>query len=150
MRKSDIRSLTTIAVAISATLSGTTASVGNIVDVSNFQHVTLAYFTGTVTDAGTAAGFSVEIQESDTTADADFTAVADTDLIGTEAALAVTDDASDTIPVGSVGYIGTKKYVRAVITGTTGTDAAVSGAWILQGPRYAPVVSATAANISAT
>lgn len=146
MRKSDIRSLTTIAVAISATLSGTTASVGNIVDVSNFQHVTLAYFTGTVTDAG----FSVEIQESDTTADADFTAVADTDLIGTEAALAVTDDASDTIPVGSVGYIGTKKYVRAVVTGTTGTDAAVSGAWILQGPRYAPVVSATAANISAT
>lgn len=149
MRKTDIRSETTIAVAINATLSGTTASAGNIVDVSNYAHVTLAYFTGTVTDAGTADGFSVEIQESDTTAAADFTAVADADLLGTEAALAVTDDASDTVPIGTIGYLGKKKYIRAVVTGTTGTNAVISGAWILQGPRYAPV-SATAANISAT
>lgn len=149
MRKSDIRSETTIAVAINATLSGTTASAGNIVDVSDYAHVTLAYFTGTVTDAGTTAGFSIEIQESDTTAAADFTAVADADLIGTEAALTVTDDATDTMPVGSIGYLGKRKYVRAVVTGTTGTNAVVSGAWILQGPRYAPK-GGVAANVAAT
>jgi hypothetical protein len=82
--------------------------------------------TGTVTDAGTASGFSFEVQESDTTAAADATAVADADLVGLESALTVTADTDDDKLIGSIGYIGSKRYVRIVATGTTGTNAAVT------------------------
>lgn len=149
MHKQDMRSETTTAFGISATLSGVTPAAGNIVDVADYQAVTFLYQTGAVTDAGTADGFSVEIQESDTTAAADFTAVADIALVGLEADLDVTDDTTDSVAVGSIGYIGTKRYVRAVVTGTTGTGAVVNGVWALQAPRYAPKGDA-AANIAAT
>jgi hypothetical protein len=66
------------------------------------------------------------VQESDTTAAADATAVADADLIGTEAALTVTADTDDNKLIGSIGYRGSKRYVRIVATGTAGTDAAVT------------------------
>jgi hypothetical protein len=149
MHKIDMRSETTVAMGINATLSGTTPSAGNIVDVTDYQAATFCLTTGTVTDAGTAAGFTTEIQESDTTAAADFTAVANADLIGLETALTVTDDAADGFAIGCVGYRGTKKYVRAVITGTTNTNAVVAGIWVLQKPRYAPKGDA-AALIAAT
>lgn len=149
MHKTDMRSETTTAFGISATLSGTTPSAGNIVDVADFGAATFLYQTGAVTDAGAAAGFSVEIQESDTTAAADFTAVADADLVGVEADLAVTADGTDSVAIGSLGYIGTKRYVRVVVTGTANTDAIVNGVWALQKPRYAPEGDA-AANIAAT
>lgn len=149
MHKTDMRSLTIVAAGLVATLSGTTAATGNIVDVVDCSTVTFLFQTGTVTDAGTAAGFAVEIQESDTTADADFTAVVDNDLVGLESELTVTVDGDDDRAVGSLGYIGSKRYVRAVVTGTTGTDATVAGVWALQQPRYAPA-DVAAANITAT
>jgi hypothetical protein len=149
MHMTDMRSETRVAFGILATLSGVTPAKGNIVDVKDFGSATLALQTGTVTDAGTTSGFSFEVQESDTDADADFTAVADADLVGTEAALTVTLDTDDNVAIGSIGYIGTKRYIRVVATGTTGTDATVAGMWSLQKPRYAPDGTA-AANIAAT
>lgn len=149
MHKCDMRSETTTAFGISATLSGTTPAAGNIIDVTDYQAATFLYQTGDVTDAGTAAGFVVEVQESDTTAAADFTAVAGADLVGVETDLTVTADGTDLVAVGSLGYIGTKKYVRVVVTGTTGSNAVVNGIWALQKPRYAPKGDA-AANIAAT
>ena len=149
MHMMDMRSETTTAFGISATLSGTNASAGNIVDLTDYAAATFLYQTGAVTDAGAAAGFSVEIQESDTTAAADFTAVADADLVGAESDLDVTSDSTDSVAVGSIGYIGTKRYVRVVVTGTASTDAVVNGIWALQCPRYAPKGDA-AANVAAT
>ena len=149
MHLKDMRSETTVAFGISATLSGTTPAAGNIVDVTDYQSATFAFQTGTVTDAGDATGFRVEIQESDTTAAADFTAVADADLIGLETELTVTLDTADNIAIGSIGYRGVKRYVRAVVTGSTGSNAVVNGLWLLQGPRYAPKGNA-AGNIAAT
>lgn len=150
MAKFDMKNNTAIAIAINATLSGTTPSKGNIVDTLGYEAVTFAFVTGTVTDAGTASGFATEIQESATTADADFTAVADADLVGLESALTVTDDTADSVASGLIGYIGKKRYVRAVVTGTTGTNAVISGVAILQRPAFAPVADNTAANIAAT
>lgn len=149
MHKNDMRSETTIAHGILATLSGTTPATGNIVDVTDYQAATFALITGTVTDAGAAAGITFVVQESDTTAGADFTAVADDDLLGTEAGLAVAVDTLDGVAIGTIGYRGTKRYLRVVATGTAGTDAAIAGVWILQKPRYAPKGDA-AANIAAT
>lgn len=149
MHKIDMRSDTTVAMGINATLSGTTPAAGNIVDLVDCQAATFCLTTGTVTDAGTAAGFSFVVQESDTTAAADFTTVSAGDLIGLASELTVTSDDADGIAVGCVGYRGAKRYARVVATGTAGTNAVVAGIWALQKPRYAPKGNA-AANIAAT
>lgn len=149
MAKFDERNNKEFALGLSDTLSGTTASEGNIIDMQGFESLTYVAYTGIVTDAGTASGFSFEVQESDTTADADFTAVADADLLGSEADLTVTSDDADEQLIGSIGYIGSKRYVRIVATGTTGTDAvvvvaAIKGHGALQG------TATNAADIAAT
>jgi hypothetical protein len=122
----DTRNDAEYGLALSATLSGTTPSAGDWIDMQGWQSVTFTVSTGTVTDAGTASGFSFEIQEGDDTTAAGATAVADADLIGLESALTVTSDDDDNVMVGSIGYIGSKRYVRVVATGTTGTNAAVT------------------------
>lgn len=126
MAKFDQRNGKEQALGLSATLSGTTPAKGNIIDMQGWEALTFYVQTGTVTDAGTASGFSFEVQESDDTADSNFTAVADADLIGLESALTVTSDGSDDTAVGSIGYRGESRYVRIVATGTTGTDAYVA------------------------
>jgi len=150
MRKFDITSISTMAHGVVATLSGTTPAKGNMMSVDDFGTATFLYATGVVTDAGAAGGFTVEIQESLTTADAGFSAVADADLTRLESALSVTVDTQDGVPIGMIGYLGSEKYVRAVITGTTGTDATVVGIWLGQHGRYAPPTSDIAANVAAT
>lgn len=126
MAQFDTRNDAEYGLALSATLSGTTPSAGDWIDMQGWEAVTFSVSTGTVTDAGTASGFAFEVQESDTTAAADATAVADADLIGLESALTVTSDDDDNVMVGSIGYRGSSRYVRIVATGTTGTDAAVT------------------------
>lgn len=126
MARFDATNNTEAAFGLLATLSGVTPAKGNIVDMQGWNSLDFHVQTGTVTDAGTSSGFSFEVQESDTTADADFAAVADADLIGLESALTVTSDDDDNVAVGKIGYRGEKRYVRIVATGTTGTDATVS------------------------
>lgn len=149
MAKVDLKNNQQVCLGISATLSGTTPSKGNICDLQGFEGATLFLLNGTVTDAGTASGFSFEVQESDDTADANFTAVADADLIGLESALTVTSDSADDVINGSIGYVGAKRYIRVVATGTTGTAAYVGGVWVKGAPVSAKV-DATAAAIAAT
>lgn len=126
MAQFDERNNAEYGLALSAALSGTTKAEGAWIDMRGWQAVTFTVSTGAVTDAGTTAGFSFQLEESDTTADADATAVDDTDLIGLESALTVTDDTDDNVFVGSIGYRGSKRYVRMTAVGTTGTDAAVT------------------------
>lgn len=142
----DLKSDLTIAVGVNATLSGTTPAAGNIVDLQGYSACAFAFITGVVTDAGAAAGFTIKLQESDTTAAADFTDVAAADHTGT---LAVTDDTDDVVPVGLIGYTGQKRYVRAVVTGTSGTNAVISGVAVLGKADYGPADD-VAANIAAT
>ena len=111
---------------LSATLSRTTKAEGDWIDIQGWQSVTFSVGTGTVTDAGTASGFSFQVEEGDDTTDAGATAVADADLVGTEAALTVTADTDDDKLIGSIGYIGSKRYVRMTAVGTTGTNAVVN------------------------
>ena len=126
MAQFDMRNNAEFGLGLSATLSGATPAAGDWIDMQGWEGLTFTVSTGTVTDAGTASGFSFEVQESDTTAASDATAVADADLIGAESDLTVTDDTDDDKLVGSIGYRGGKRYVRIVATGTTGTDAAVT------------------------
>lgn len=120
-------------------LSGTTPAASAWIDTRDFEEVTLVPIANTVTDAGTAlGGFTFEVQESNTTAAADATAVADLELTDLEATLQVTSDSADNTVVGGIGYLGSKRYVRLVATGTTGTDADVSVVAIASRATYEP------------
>lgn len=108
-------------------LSGVTPAASAWVDTRDFDKVTLVAIANTITDAGTpTGGFTFEVQESNTTAAADATAVADNELLGSEADLQVISDSAGDSIIGGIGYLGTKRYVRLVATGTTGTNADVS------------------------
>jgi acetyl-CoA carboxylase beta subunit len=126
------------------TLSGTTANNSALFDLRGFGSAAFDLHTGVVTDAGAADGFSMKLQHSDTTAAADFVDVPAGEFQG---AVAVTDDAADNVIAGSMGYVGNKRYVRAVLTGTTNTAAVVFVVGNLGKPSVAPVtrVGATVA-----
>jgi hypothetical protein len=120
------------------TLSGTSTVSTDWVDTRGFDKVTFATINNTVTDAGTASGFSYVVEESDDTAAANATAVADAELIGTEAALTVTSDAADDQVAGGIGYVGDARYVRLSATGTTGSSAVVNVVAVLSGASNEP------------
>ena len=105
------------------TLSGTTPAASDWVDTRGFDSATIVVKTNTVTDAGTAEGFSFVVQEGDDSTAAGASAVADAELIGSD--LTVTADGDDDKLIGGIGYIGSKRYVRIEGTGTTGTNAGV-------------------------
>lgn len=118
------------------TLSGATPNASQAFDTRGFDAATFNLLNGTVTDAGTAAGFTMVIQHSDTLVGTDFVAVPAGEFSGTAV---VTLDAADDVIGGSIGYLGSKRYVRAVFTGTSGTAAIVSVLAILGKPHRAPV-----------
>jgi hypothetical protein len=118
------------------TLSGTTANASAAFDVRGFGSAAFDVETGVVTDAGTAAGFAMVLQHSDTLVGTDFVAVPAGEFSGT---VTVIDDAADNVIAGSIGYLGSKRYVRGVFTGTTGTDAIVHVKANMGKPARAPV-----------
>jgi len=132
------------------TLSGVTANNSALIDRRGYNSVTVYLATDAVTDAGTAAGFTMKLQHSDTTVGTDFV---DVPAVGLVAGLSgsttvtVTLDAADNVIAGGVGYVAGKRYVRGVVTGTTGTDAIVNVLAVLSKPSQAPatIVGATTA-----
>lgn len=105
-----------------------TATVtGAGVDLQGFEAAEVLIAPGTKTD-GT---HTPKLQESDD--NSAFSDVASGDLNGSFAAIA-----SETPQ--KVGYKGTKRYVRVVVTVSGATTGAVYGAYIVKGrPRHAPV-----------
>lgn len=101
---------------------------GDAVDLQGHGSALLAINTGVIVGAGV---FDVKMQESNTTTDADFTDVAADDLLGTLPGSL----ASST--VYRQGYIGSKRYVRAVITKQSGTSIAAGAAFVLGHPALA-------------
>jgi len=133
------------------TLSGTTANASALIDRLGFDALTVFLETGTVTDAGTASGFTMKLQHSDTTVATDFADVDTADLVENSTGattVAVTSDANDDILKNGVGYIGNKRYVRALVTGTTLTDAEVQILAVLGKPSIAPTTTVGATTAS--
>ena len=100
----------------SATLKGAT------VDLVGALGATLVVSTGAIAGSGL---YVMSVEESDTDVDGNFTTVAAADLLGDDlpASLAAST-------VYRVGYIGTKRYLRAVITKTSGTSIAASAVFV--------------------
>lgn len=101
-----------------------TAQVGQIIDRQGYESVTYIIATGSLADAD--ATFAVLLEESDDAAFATSNAVADGDLLGTEALAGFQfDDDNET---RKLGYRGNKRYTRLTITPAANASAALLAA----------------------
>ncbi len=115
----------------------TTAS--SILDTNGFEGAELLVSFGAATPLGVSNYVTPVLQESDTTADADFTTVAAGSVRGAFTAVNATNEDSTT---QNVGYVGFKRYVRVrlVVTGTvTALNAGVVG--LLTHPHHGPATA---------
>ena len=115
-----------------AAITSDATTVGNEIDTAGFESATFNIQLGVRTD-GT---YTPAITECDTSGGT-FTAVADADLIGTEAEAVL--NASNT--VSRIGYVGHKRYIKlSIVSASTSSGVAAASAIIILGhPRYAPV-----------
>ena len=110
--------------ALSSTrVTDNTAQVSQIIDRQGYDAV--IFITNICTIADTDATFTALLEESDDSGFSTSNAVADTDLIGTEAAASFQFD--DDNEVRKLGYIGNKRYLRYTITPANNTGNADIG-----------------------
>lgn len=101
-----------------------TPLVSQIIDRRGFSALTFAVITGTLGDAD--ATYTVLVEDGDASNLSDNAAVADAELLGTEAAASFLF--SDDDIVRKIGYIGNKRYVRLTITPLNNGTAGIIGA----------------------
>lgn len=109
-----------------AVLTATNTPAG--IDLLGFNSAALVIHTGAIAGSG---NFTPKLQESDD--NTNFTDVAAGDLIGTFPAALVAASAI------KVGYKGTKRYIRPVLTLNSGTSIAASALIIKGGASQRPV-----------
>lgn len=115
-------------------VADTTAQVGQVIDHQNYKDAMYVIATGSIADAD--ATFTVLLEESDQSG-SNFTAVADADLIGTEALAGFQFD--DDNECRKLGYKGIKRYTRLTITPVNNASAALLAALCVLGkPAFAP------------
>ena len=119
-------------------ISGVTPIASNILDVDTFDAANLDVTVNTITDAGTAAGFTAHMQHSDTLVAVDFENVPAVQTQNATRTVVVVADNVDNSIAGGCGYAGSKRYLRFNIIGTTGSDADVSIRGTLNVPHRAP------------
>lgn len=124
------------AIAPAAAVTDNTPFVSAILDCANFDTNELVLQAGSLADAD--ATFTTLLEESDASDMSGATAVADADLIGTEA------DASFTFADDNVtrklGYKGKKRYIRATVTPANNSgNAFMAGIWVQANARKAPL-----------
>jgi hypothetical protein len=115
-----------------------TAQVGQIIDRKGFDSLTYLIATGSLADAD--ATFTVLLEESDASDMTGAVAVADADLIGTEALAGFVF--SDDDKCRKLGYKGAKRYTRLTITPANNASAALlSAVAILGAPQMSPTAN---------
>lgn len=122
MAKKDMHNniLQKVALDIQAITTDTT-TVGNIIDTKGFQSLEFINVSGTITDGD----YALLIEHGDADDLSDAAAVADADLLGTEAAASF--DANDDDRALRIGYKGQKRYVRASLVSTNTTSGGTLG-----------------------
>jgi len=119
-----------------AAVTDNTAQVSTTCDLLGYNSVMLAIITGTNADADVT--YTVLIEESDN--DSAYTAVADRDLIGTEALAGFQFDNDG--ECRKIGYNGGKRYVRATVTPANNTgNVFLAGVWVLGHPGVSPTTN---------
>lgn len=110
-----------------------TAQVGQVIDGRGASSITYLIATGSIADAD--ATFTVLLEESDESG-SNFSAVADADLLGTEALAGFQFD--DDNECRKLGYIGSKRYTRLTITPVGNASAALLCAICALGSQMPP------------
>lgn len=106
-----------------------TAQVSQIIDMQGYRSLTFVILAGSLADAD--ATFTVLVEDGDVSNLSDAAAVADAQLVGTEALASFQFD-DDNEP-RKIGYIGTKRYVRLTITPAANASAALLSAVAIMG-----------------
>lgn len=115
-----------------------TAQVSAIIDTAGYESCELALVVGTLTDAD--ATFAVLVEDGDAANLSDAAAVADAQLLGTEALASFTF--ADDNETRKIGYVGGKQYVRVTVTPSNNTgDLYLAGMALLGNPRNAPTAN---------
>ncbi len=111
---------------LAAQTNDSTARVSAIIDTMGYGSCELVLISGTNTDA--TATFAVLVEDgNDSDLVDDGAAVADAELLGTEALASFTF--SDDGECRKIGYVGSKRYVRVTVTPTSND----SGNWFMAG-----------------
>lgn len=131
--KFDLHNLIDVKRALSpVSVADNTAQTTQTLDLQGCFASELVIAAGSLGDAG--AEFTVTMYEGDASNMSDETAVADADLIGTEALASFIQ--SDDDKVFKLGYKGNKRYVRAKIIPTNNATAALLAAvWLTRRER---------------
>lgn len=116
---------------------GTTPLVGSIIDRLGYESLTYGVVTGTLSD--TNATYTTLLEESDASNMDGANAVADADLIGTEADAGF--NFGDDGETRKLGYVGSKRYTRLTITpaGADSGNSPIAAIAILGNPPTRPV-----------
>ena len=101
-------------------VSDNTAQVGQIIDTRDHDSLTYIISAGSLADAD--ATFTVLVEEGDDSGLSDAAAVADAELVGTEALASFQFDDDD--KVFKIGYVGNKRYNRLTIQPANNTGSA--------------------------
>lgn len=101
-----------------------TATVSEIIDLQGYGSLEFLIATGSLADAD--ATFTTLVEHGDVSNLSDAAAVADTELLGTEAEASFIF--SDDNKVYKIGYRGIKRYVRLTITPANNASAALLSA----------------------
>lgn len=120
-----------------ASAADNTALVGEIIDIKGNKSLTYVILTGALPDAD--ATFTVLLEESDASNMAGSNAVADDDLIGTEALAGFIF--SDDNKCFKLGYRGIKRYTRLTITPAANASASLLAAVAVLEPQILPAAN---------
>ncbi|WDR07304.1 hypothetical protein PSQ90_07760 [Devosia rhodophyticola] len=110
-----------------AVISETNTSAA--IDLLGFESAALVVNTGAIAGSG---DYTAKLQHSDTTTGGDFVDVPAASLVGTLPA-SLTENGTF-----KQGYIGTKRYLRSIITKNSGTSIAAGTVLIKGNPQKAP------------
>lgn len=126
------------AISPAAATTDNTAWVSQIIDRQGYESLTFVIATGSLADAD--ATFAVLVEDGDQSDLSDNAAVADANLVGTEALAGFTF--GDDNETRKIGYVGNKRYVRLTVTpsGNTG-NAFCAAVAILGHPNEAPTAN---------
>ena len=108
-----------------AAITGNAATNGAVIDTQGFESVTFAVQSGTITDGS----FAVKIQEGDQPTLSDASDVVAGDYIGA----AISFAAAANNLVKKIGYRGSHRYIRAVLTQAGATNGGVMSAVAILG-----------------
>lgn len=118
-------------------ITDNTAAVSAIIDRRGYGALEFVITSGTLSDADTTV--TALLEESDDSGMSGATAVADADMLGTEAEASLTF--ADDGETRKLGYIGTKRYVRLTMTPANNTGNIPIAAVVIMGK---PSIMATA------